>query len=183
MEHTSPRHDPARRLPRRSCRPSAGTRAARRRTPIRAPPSAKTQPAPRSTRGSPSRMPGIRTPRTAERAHVPTAMTATSLSCASIRSAACRRSSARRSSSARRRSASIWDRSISMRALSRSKASLRAATTTPASPASSCPGPGVPGGLPARPSTAPCPMRRAILASVPAVSKAAAHSRMPIGSA
>ena len=131
MEHTSPRHVRARRLPRRPCRPSAGTRAARPRTPTRGRPSAKTQPAPSSTRGSPSRMPGSRTPRTAESAQVPTAMTATSLSCASIRSAACRRSSARRSSSARRRSASIWARSISSRALSRSKTSLRAATRTP----------------------------------------------------
>ena len=182
MEHTSPRRVRARRLPHRvsaDCRETccqaanADPRAA----------SAKTQPAPSSTRGNPSRMPGNRTPRTAESAQVPTAITATSLSCASIRSAACRRSSARRSSSARRRSASIWARSISNLALSRSKTSLRAATSTPVRPASICPGPGVPGGLLVRPSTAPRPMRRAALTRVPAVSIAAAHSRMPIGSA
>ncbi len=146
MEHTSPRRGRAPGRRRGSRRPRGATRAARRRTPSPSAPNAKTHPAPSRIRGAPSRMPGMKTPSTADSAHVPTDMTATSRSCASIRSAVCRRSSARRRASARCRSASICVRSISMRTLSRSKASLSAATTTPASLASSAPAPGADAG-------------------------------------
>ena len=80
MEHTSPRHARARPPPEVSAERRDTCCQAAKADPRVA--SAKTQPAPRRTRGSPSRMPGNRTPRTAESAHVPIAITATSFSCA-----------------------------------------------------------------------------------------------------
>ena len=182
MAHRLPRRGRAPGRQRGWRRPRGATRAARRQTPSQARRTRRAIQRRAKSSAHCSRIPGMKTPSTADSAHVPTEMTATSRSCASIRSAVWRRSSARSRASARCRSASICVRSISMRTLSRSKASLSAATTTPASLASSAPAPGaVP--VPDRPSAAPCRNFRAMWTRPPTVSATAAHCAMPIGSA